>query len=60
MKSSEVKITLTGGTGFPIPPASSTWLSVSPFALKIFAAIFYGLSSFLITVVNKITLTSYK
>lgn len=60
VKSSEVKITLTGGTGFPIPPASSTWPSVSPLALKIFAAIFYGLSSFLITVVNKITLTSYK
>ncbi|ESO03759.1 hypothetical protein HELRODRAFT_191951 [Helobdella robusta] len=43
-----------------LPPVTSKWPVFSPLFLKVFSAFLYGSSSFLITVVNKITLTSYK
>ena len=50
------------GTGYlsSIKSFVERYCSCSPYFAKVFSALFYGLASFLIVVVNKIILTNYK
>ncbi|XP_054716546.1 UDP-N-acetylglucosamine/UDP-glucose/GDP-mannose transporter-like [Uloborus diversus] len=44
----------------PVSDKDSSTANISPFFWRVFSAAFYGISSFLIIVVNKIVLTNYR
>lgn len=54
------KLNNNGGTGFRNGITITRETSPSPYLARLCSALFYGIASFLITVVNKLVLTSCK